>query len=88
MPAILSLLNFVARLSYTLYKIHNYSLVVMLFTTIPFINLFSTFTIIAAIYNDLETSCTKEFDGYILFRHKFKSALIVLLFGIPSIIAS
>ena len=60
----------------------------MLFTTLPFINFFSTFTIINAIYNDLEISCTKEYDGYLFFIHKFKCALIVLFFGIPSIIAS
>lgn len=60
----------------------------MLFSTLPFISIFTNFTILNAIYNDLESSCTKEFDGYIYYTHKFKCALIILLFGIPSIIAS
>ena len=87
-PAIFSISNFVARTIYTLYKINTNSLVVMLFSTLPFICILTNFTIINAIYNDLESSCTKEFDGYIYHTHKYKCALIILLFGIPSIIAS
>ena len=60
----------------------------MLFSTLPFINILTNFTILNAIYNDLSSSYTKEYDGYIYHMHKFKCSLIVLFFCVPSIIAS
>eukprot|EP00828_Plagiopyla_frontata_P012532 TRINITY_DN17185_c0_g1_i1.p2 TRINITY_DN17185_c0_g1~~TRINITY_DN17185_c0_g1_i1.p2 ORF type:complete len:129 (+),score=4.75 TRINITY_DN17185_c0_g1_i1:629-1015(+) len=60
----------------------------MLFSTMPFISILTNFTILNAIYNDLQSSCTKEYDGYVYHMHKFKCALIVLFFCIPSIVAS